>query len=168
MELPQLVFWILMVTVVPVLVFLILQVWLKKPPYRFKMIFRTPGVDAHETVYGDTLDFKHKIKNQEYEIKAERLYRYKPGIARKMLNKFRGIKETFFIVYLDQKTEPLAPVKVKVSARILKEVSESRALDKALRSEFKVPWDMKKILMVIGFLIVAVIVWVVISGDITL
>lgn len=168
MELPQLVFWILMLVIVPVLAFLILRVVLKKDPYKFKMIFRTPGVDKHFSVYGDSLDFKHKIGSDEYEIKAERLYRLKPGRARKILHKIRGIKESFVIVYQAEKTEPLAPVTVKVSSRILKEVSESRALDKALRSEFKVPWDMKKILMVIGFLVVAVIVWVVISGDVTI
>lgn len=168
MEIPVIVFWILMVIIVPVLGLLILRVVLKKPPYKFKMVFMTPGVDKHFTVYGDSLDFKHKVGDQEYEIKAERLYRFKPGRARKILHKFRGIKESFVIVYQYEKTEPLAPVTVKVSARILKEVSESRALDKALRSEFSVPWDLKKIIMVIGFLVLAVIVWVVISGEVTI
>ena len=168
MELPHLVFWILMLVIVPVLAGLILRAVLKKKPYKFKMIFRTPGVDQVVTAYGDSLDLKHKIGNMLYEIKAERLYRLKPGRVRKILNKFIGIKKSFVIVYQNGKTEALAPGTVKVSARILKEVSESRALDKALRSEFKVPWDLKKILMVVVFLVVAVIVWVVISGDVSI
>ncbi len=168
MDLPQLVFWILMGVIVPVLAFLILRAVLKKEPYKFKMSFRVPGVDKMDTVYGSSLEFKHDIDNKEYEIKAERLYRYRPGKVRKIIHKFKGIKESFFIVYQYNKTEPLAPHKFKVSSRILKEVSESRALDKALRSEFKVPWDMKKILMVIGFLVIAVVVWAVISGEISI
>ena len=168
MELPQLVFWGLMLGIIPSLSFLILRVVLKKDPYKFYMIFMTPGVDKNVIVYGDSLDFNHKIGNKTYNIKAERLYRFKPKLARKILHKFRGIKQCFIIVYQHKKTDPLAPVDVKVSARILKEVSESRALDKALRSEFSVPWDLKKILMVIGFLVIAIIVWVVISGDVSL
>ena len=168
MDLPVLVFWILVGIIVPVLLFLMLRIALKKKAYKFNMIFRTPGLDTHFTVYGDTLDFSHKVEEKEYEIKAERLYRLKPKILKKMWYKLRGIKESFIIVYLNGKTEPLAPVKVEVSARILKEVSESRALDKALRSEFAVPWDLKKILMVVGFLVIAVVIWVVISGEISL
>ena len=168
METPQLVFWVLMLIIGLALVFLILRSVLKKPPYLVKMIFMTPGVDKHETVYGDSLDFNHKIGNKTYKIKAERLYRFKPKLPRKILHKFRGIKQCFIIVYQDKKTEPLAPVDVKASARIIKEVSESRALDKALKSEFSVPWDLKKILMVIGFLVIAIIVWVVISGDVSI
>ena len=168
MELPQLVFWVLMLVIVPITVFMILRSVLKKPPYLFRMCFMTPGVDKHFTVYGDSLDFTHEIDEKKYEIKAERLYRFKPSLARKIFYKFRGIKQCFIIVYQHKKTDPLAPVDVKVSARILKEVSESRALDKALRSEFSVPWDLKKILMVIGFLVIAIIVWVVISGDVSI
>ena len=168
MELPVLIFWIVVGLMSPVLIFLILRVVLKKKPYKFKMIFRTPGLDEHFTVYGDTLDFSHKVGEKEYSIKAERLYRLKPRIHIRMWYKFRGIKKSFIIVYLDKQTDPVAPVPVEVSARILREVSESRALDKALRSEFKVPWDMKKILMVIGFLVIAVVVWTLISGEISL
>lgn len=168
MDLAYLVFWILIIFILLPLLFFILRSVLKKKPYLFKMCFMTPGVDSHFTVYGDKLDFKHKVGEKEYVIKAERLYRIKPGILRKIVYKFRGIKESFIIVYQDNQTEPLAPVKVKVSARILKEVSESRALDKALRAEFKVPWDLRKILMVIGFLVVAIIVWVLISGEVVL
>ena len=173
MELPVLIFYILVGIIVPVLLFMMLRIALKKKPYKFKMIFRTPGLDTHFTVYGDNLDFSHKIAEKEYEIKAERLYRLKPNrlkpkILTKIWFKIQGVKESFIIVYLHGKTEPLAPVNVAVSARILKEVSESRALDKALRSEFSVPWDLKKILMVVGFLVIAVVVWVLISGEVNL
>lgn len=160
---PELIFWLLMLVIVPVLIFLI---WrnLKKLPYKFDMVFMTPGINDHQNVDGEKLDFKHK----DHEIKAERLYRLKPGALRKIWFKLRGIKESFIVVFQYEQTEPIAPVEVAASARMIKVVSESRALDKALRSEFSVPWDLKKILMVIGFLVIAVVVWFLISGDVVL
>ncbi len=166
MYLPYLIFWILMLIIVPALSFMILRIVLKKPPYQFKMIFRSPGVDEHITVYGDKLDFEQEIEKKKYAIKAERLYRVKPGLWMRIFNKFRGVKESFVIIYLHNKKTALAPVTVHASARIIYEVSQSRALNKAFSSEFSVPWDLKKILMVIGFLVVAVIIYVVISGDV--
>lgn len=166
---PQNIFVILLaVFFFPFVGLIVAKRYRKKKPYKFNMIFRTPGLDTHFTVFGDCLDFSHKVAEKEYEIKAERLYRLKPKIITKIWYKLRGIKESFIIVYLHGKTEPLAPVEVEVSARILKEVSESRALDKALRSEFSVPWDLKKILMVVGFLVIAVVVWMIMSGEINL
>lgn len=160
--------WLIVILLCVIVFVMVLRRSLKKKLYKFKMVFRAPGVDKHMTIYGDDLDSTHTIDSKTYEIKAERLYRLRPRIARRLWNKFRGIKASFIIIYQHRKTNPLAPVEVKVSARILKEVSESRALDKALRSEFSVPWDLKKILMVMGFLVVAVAIWVLMSGEINI
>ncbi len=151
-----------------ILVYLILRRFFKKKAYRFEMIFMTPGIDDHHTVYDDELSFEHEVGNKTYDIKAERLYRLKPGFLGKLGDKIVGVKERFIVVYQHNETEPIAPGEIAVSARILKEVGESSALDNALRSEFNVPWDLKKILMIIGFLVIAVIVWFLISGDVTL
>ncbi len=132
------------------------------------MIFMIPGLNDHQVVDGDELDFTHKVGEKEYAVKAERLYRLKPRFLKGLWYKYKGIKTSFIVVYQHEKTDPVAPVEVAVSARILKKVSESRALDKALKSEFSAPWDLKKILMVIGFLVIAVVVWYLISGDVTL
>ena len=168
MDFPTLVLLGIVGLLSPLVVWVMLRTVFKLKSYRFKMIFMSPGINKHFTVFGDTLNFEHEDGEKEYEIKAERLYRFKPKLLKKIWYKLRGVKANFVVVYQHNKTEPVAPVNVSVSARILKEVSESRALDKALRSEFKVPWDLKKILMVIGFLVIAVVVWVVISGEISL
>lgn len=167
MTIPELVFWLVVGGFAPLLLIVVIWVNRKRTRYLFEMVFMSPGVNDHFTVYGDTLDFKHKVGETEYEIKAERLYRLKPGMLKRIWLKIRGVNQCFIVVYQDKKTEPVAPVDVKVSARILKEVSESRALDKALRSEFKVPWDLRKIILVIGFLVVAVVIWVMISGEVS-
>ena len=168
MDFPTLILWGVALIMAPVVLFVVIRVSFKKQPYQFKMIFMTPGIDDHVTEYGDKLDLTVDVNDKEYEIKAERLYRLKPKVHQRLWNKGRGIKQSFITVYQHEKTEPLAPVTVKVSSRILKEVSESRALDKALRSEFKVPWNLKTILMVIGFLVVAVVIYFVISGDVAI
>lgn len=168
MDFPTLVLLGIVGLLSPLIVLIMLRTVFKLKSYRFKMIFMNPGINKHFTVFGESLDFEHTVGEKEYEIKAERLYRFKPKLLRKTWLKLRGVKETFVVVYQHNKTDPVAPVTVSVSARILKEVSESRALDKALRSEFKVPWDLKKILMVIGFLVIAVVVWAVISGEISI
>ena len=168
MELIYLIGWSVLGVSSSILIALILRVLIEKKQYRIEMIFMTPGLNDHQEVDGNELDFKHKVGGTEYEVKAERLYRLKPGFLKGLWYKYKGIKTSFIVVYQHEKTEPVAPVAVAVSARILKKVSESRALDKALRSEFSVPWDLKKILMVIGFLVIAVVIWFLISGDVVL
>lgn len=168
MDIPNLVFMALAVVVIPILGFIILRIVLKREPYEFDMVFMKPGVNDHVMIRGSSLDFEHEIDGKKYEIKSDRLYRVKPGFPVRIWMKIRSVRERFTVVYPDTKTEPIAPVEVGVTARILKEVNESRALDKALRSEFKVPMDMKKILLIIGFLVICSIIYVLMSGEIAI
>ncbi len=159
--------WSVLGVAASILIALIIRVLIKKTKYRIEMVFMTPGLNDHQVVDGDELDFTHTVGEKKYAVKAERLYRLKPGFLKGLWCKYKGIKTSFIVVYQHNKTDPVAPVTVAVSARILKKVSESRALDKALKSEFSAPWDLKKILMVIGFLVIAIVVWYLISGDVT-
>lgn len=140
----------------------------KLESYEFMMIFMNAGVNKHELIRGNQLDFKHKIGTREIEIKSDRLYRVKSGKLRGFYMILRGIKQRFIVVYQDTKTEPISPPEVKVSANVLREVNESRALDKALRSEFSVPMDTKKILLIIGFVIVVIIAYVMVTGELAI
>ena len=137
-------------------------------PYEFEMILMNPGINKHELIRGGCLEFKHKIGDKEYEIKPDRLYRVKPRRLDKIIMRVKSVKKRFAVVYQYEKNEPIKPESVKVTAQLLKEVNESRALDKALRSEFSIPFDLKKILLVVGVLVVAVIVYVLVSAEVTL
>lgn len=149
--------------------FMVFKILFKSPGrYQFNLIFMTPGVNPHETVYNDELEFSHEFRNRTYEIKADRLYRLRPGKARKYFNRLRNVREVFTVAYLYKKTKPLGPISVNVSNRILKEVNESRALDRGMRGEFKLPMDMKKLLMVVGVIVVVIVAYILVSGDLVL
>ena len=158
----------LAVFVIPALVILIIRTFLKKEPYEFELIFMKPGINEHTKIRGSSLDFETEMNEKKYEIKADRLYRVKPGIMGKLIRWIKGITGSFIVVFQEGQSEPIVTPSVKISARILKEVHESRALGSALKSEFKVPWDMKKIMLVIGFVVIAAVVYVLVTGEIVL
>ena len=168
MDFPNLVFMALAGIVIPILGLIIARIVLKRKPYEFEMVFMRPGVNDHVMIRGSSLDFEHEINGKKYEIKSDRLYRVKPGLPVRIWMKIRSVRERFTVVYPYKKTKAISPPDVTVTARILKEVNESRALDRALRSEFKVPMDMKKILLIIGFLVICSVIYVLMSGDIAI
>lgn len=166
MDTVRLVAYVVAGVILPIMGIYLLRVAFKLEPYEFMLIFMKPGVNKHKMIRGSSLEFEHKYELDTYAIKSDRLYRSKPGKLRKIYMKVRGVQERFFVVYQDKKKEPIAPPEVKVSAEILREVNESRALDKALRSEFHVPMDLKKILLIIGFLIVVIVAYVMVTGEV--
>ena len=164
MDIAFLVFKILMVFVLIPLLLVAVRRILKKEPYEFILVFMRPGVNDHVKVGGSSLDFTHKHGKKEYEIKSDRLYRVKPRFPVRLWWRFLGVKERFLTVYRHKQTTPIEPEAIQVTARILKEVHDSRALGQAMRSEFKVPMDLKKILMIVGFLVIVAIVYVIVMG----
>ena len=151
-----------------IILFLIAGIVLKKKPYEFEMVFMRPGVNEHTMIRGASLDSEYEINGEKYEIKADRLYRVKPRFPIRIFMRLRSIKQRFIVVYSHGKKVPIEPVDVTVTARILKEVNESRALDRAMREEFKVPMDMKKILMILGVLIISAVIYVLMTGEVQL
>ena len=164
MDIGFLVFKILIVFVLLPLLIIAVRRLLKREPYEFILVFMRPGVNDHVTVSGSSLDFKHAHGNKNYEVKSDRLYRVKPRFPVRLWWWFIGVKERFTTVYRHKQTVPVEPIPVQVTSRILKEVHESRALGQAMRSEFKVPMDLKKILMIVGFLVLVAIVYVLVMG----
>lgn len=159
------IFFIACVIFAAVLLSFILIKSLRSDPYQFEVITMSPGVNHHEIISGEKLEFIHDMDGTEYEIKSERLYRVKVGPLTGLWFRLRGIKKRFIVSFQSEQTEPIAPAgELKVTARILKEVNESRALDKALRGEFSMPLDLKKILLIMGFVVVVIIAYVLVMG----
>lgn len=155
--------------VIPALGVIVLRTYLKKEPYEFEMVFMKPGIDEHTKIRGSSLEFETpEIGEKKYKIKADRLYRVKPGQIGKLVKWIKGISGSFIAVYQDGETDPIETPSVKISARILKEVQNSRALGSALKSEFKVPMDLKKILLIVGVVIIGAVVYILMSGEIAL
>jgi hypothetical protein len=141
---------------------------LKTEPYEFVLVLMNPGVNDHVIVKGPELEFSHTHDGKDYEVKSDRLYRVKVGRLTSLWFYLRGIKKRFLIVFQHEKSKPVTAQTVKVSTRVLKKVNESRALGKALRSQFAVPMDLKKILMIIGFLVIVVIAYVIVTGEVVI
>lgn len=138
-------------------------------PYQFDVITMKPGVNKHERVTGSQLEFTHTDDTTDYKIKSERLYRVKVGKFTGLLFRMRGIRQRFLVGYQHNQTDPIAPPdEIKVSARVLKEVNESRALDRALAGEFNLPMDPKKILILMGFVVIVAIAYLMITGGIVI
>lgn len=136
--------------------------------YQFEIVFMRPGVNDHIFVRGDSLDFEHEHDSKKFNITSDRLYRVKPGIFTRFMFKLKGINQRFIVSFQKDKKTPISPQSVKVSSRILNEVKSSRALDKALRGEFAVPMDLKKLIIIMEFIALVAVVYVLMTGQVTI
>lgn len=137
-----------------------------KKIYQFELIFMRAGVNDHVFVRGSELSFKHEYNAKEYDIASDRLYRVKPQIFTRFSFMLKGIKKRFIVVFQKGKKTPIKPIEVSVSSRVLNEVRKSRAIDKALKSEFAIPMDLKKIIIILGFIVVVIVSYLVVTGQV--
>ncbi len=149
----------------------ILRYVLRDDPYRFEIVLMKPGVNQHFELKGKSLnfDFRYDDKGEAktFNVKSDRLYRIKLGWRARLKYWFRGRQALFWVQFREGSDEPVNLPKYEVSARILHEVNESRALDKAMDSEFKVPWDLKKFVIVFGVIVIGAIVYLYMTGQVT-
>lgn len=149
------------------LIYLIWRVTVKKV-YQFELIFMRAGVNDHIFLRESRLSFTHEYNAKEYKITSDRLYRVKPPIFTRLIFKLKGIKQRFIVIFQKGKKTPIKPIEVSVSSRVLDEVRKSRALDRALRSEFALPMDLKKIIIILGFVVVVIISYLVVTGQVVI
>lgn len=164
MDAGYLLFLCLVIGIPSIILILVLKKNMKREAYEFVLVFMRPGVNDHVLIRGSKLDFIFEHDKKKYQIKSDRLYRVKPPRPLRLWWRFIGVKERFLSVYPHGEKEPIGPTQVKVTTRILKQVNDSRALNKAMSSEFKVPWDLKKILMIVGFVVIVAVVYVLVMG----
>ena len=136
--------------------------------YQFELIFMKPGVNHHEMIREDKLSFNHEHEKKEFKITSERLYRVKPPIMKRIQFKLVGINQRFIVVFQYGKTDPIQSVNINVSSRILSEVKDSRALFKALKNEFSIPMDLKRIVIIIGGIMIVALVYLVATGQVVI
>lgn len=162
--------WIIRILILAVCGFLIYLIWRVrvKKPYQFEIIFMKSGFNDHVFIRGDSLDFTHDHDSKKYTIKSDRLYRVKPSIAMRVYFKLVGISQGFLIVFQKGKKIPVSPADVKISSRVLNEVKESRALDKALKNEFHVQMDLKRIIIILGVVILGIVIYLVATGQVVI
>lgn len=151
-----------------ILVILIIRLWSLKGRYVFDLVQMMPGVNKYTRVKSDKLEFKHKIGDMELEIESDRLYRVKSPLHEKIIFWIRGISNKFLVIYRKGKNKPVKFETSKVSARTMKIIEESRALEAAMKDEFSIPWDMKKFIIVLGALIIISVTYLVMTGQVVI
>jgi len=151
-----------------ILVYLLLKVTSRGDQYQFELVFMEAGVNKHIFTRKNDLNFEYENDSDTYQIKSDRLYRVKPGILGRLIYKLKGINQGFIVIFQKEKKAPVAPVDVKITSNVLGEVRDSRALSKAFKAEFSVPMDLKKLLIIMAFVVVGVLVFLVMTGQVVI
>lgn len=151
-----------------VILYFILKVLSMGEKYQFELVFMDAGVNKHIFTRKNELNFEHKNNSKTYQIKSDRLYRVKPGIMGRLIYKLKGINQGFIVIFQKGKESPVAPVDVKITSNVLGEVRDSRALSKAFKAEFSVPMDLKKILIIMALVVIAVLAFLVMTGQVVI
>ena len=151
-----------------IILYFLLKIMSRGAQYQFELVFMEAGVNKHIFTRKNELSFEYKNNSKKYQIKSDRLYRVKPGITRRLIYKLKGIKQGFIVIFQKGKESPVIPVDVKITSNVLGEVRDSRALSKAFKSEFSVPMDLKKILIIMAFVVIAVIAFLVMTGQVVI
>lgn len=140
-----------------------------KRKYEFEIIILKDGVNSHSKHTGDSMTHSHEgPDDQTYELKAENLYRIKPGIIQRIRYKFRGINAGFIIPFHESDESPISYRVPAFSARVIKTVHESRALSSALKDEFAKALDIKTFFMYFLLMAGAIVVFLVMTGQVVI
>ena len=102
-----------------------------------------------------------------HRIKPENLYRVKPTIGDRLRYKLKRITSGFIVVFRTDTSTPISYESPEYSARVLRTISESRALKTALKDEFAKAMDTKTLFMYFLLIAGAVVVYLFMTGQLS-
>lgn len=102
-----------------------------------------------------------------HRIKPENLYRVKPTMLDRLRYKLKGIASGFIVVFKTDTSTPITYEAPEYSARVLRTISESRALKTALKDEFAKAMDTKTLFMYFLLIAGAVVVYLFMTGQLS-
>lgn len=137
----------------------------KNRKYEFRVCIMKDGMNVWDIILKDALSWKY---SDSYEIEPNCLYELEmtPGLRIKQWAK--RIKNSFIVVFRDGTSDGIVYDDPERSAYTLKVVEESKALGLALKEEFKKAMSMKRIFILIVLVIVIGVVWMVVTGKVTI
>lgn len=140
----------------------------KKRKYAFTVIILGP-VNKHYNYVKDSMAHIHEIlgRTESINVKPKDLYRLKAGLLTRLRYKIRGIDSGFLAVFGEGSEEPISYDAPKYSARVLKEISESRALKTALKDEFAKAMDTKALFMYFLLIAGAIVIYLFMTGQLS-
>lgn len=141
----------------------------KKRKYAFTAIVLGP-VNSHIDYTETSMTHTRKVTGivDPIEVKPADLYRMKPDIFTRIKYKLTGIDSGFLVVFKKDSKTPVAYENPEYSARVLRTVSDSRALRTALKDEFTKAMDAKTLFMYFLLVAGAIVAYVIITGQVSL
>jgi hypothetical protein len=103
-----------------------------------------------------------------YDINPTVLYELAPSLFQKLGMVWDRVDTLFLVVFNEGKNEPVNYQAPKRSAYVLKTIQESQALSKAFKKEFAGEFSVKKMFIYAVILIVGILAYMIISGQLVI
>jgi hypothetical protein len=139
--------------------------WIKTTGYDMSFTFTDPSPPPASTPMAGLFD---GAPTDSYDIDPTVLYELDPNWAQKIGMLLGGISTSFIVVFNEGNRAPVPYVAPKRSAYVLKTIEESTALSKALREEFAGEFSVKKMFMYLVIIIVGVLAYMILTGQINM
>jgi len=133
--------------------------------YEFRICIMKDGVNIWKIEKGDSLTWKH---SDSYQIEPNCLYELEMNPILGIKHWAKKIKNSFIVVFREDKPKGIVYEEPERSAYTLKVVEESKALGMALREEFKQAMSFKRLFMLVVLAIVIGVVYMVVTGQVTI
>jgi len=115
------------------------------------------------------MEHAHTLPNNKtINVRKANLYRLDPDFKTRIRYKIRGIDSGFLVVFKSDDDDPIEYISPKYSAKVLKTINESQALKTALKDEFARAMDAKTVFMYFLLIAGALVVYLFITGQVTL
>jgi len=132
--------------------------------YEFNICIMKDGVNSWETKTKDTLTWTY---SDSYEIEPNCLY-LKEAFGLRFKHWAKKIKSSFIVIFREGNPQGVVFIEPDRSAYTLKVVEESKALSLALKEEFKKAMDSKRIFLLVVLAIVIGVVYMVLTGQVSI
>ena len=137
----------------------------KNRKYEFRICLMKDGVNIWDIVKKDSLEWKYA---DSYEIEPNCLYELEMNPALRIRQWAKRIKNSFIVIFKKDKNQGIVYEEPERSAYTLKVVEESKALGLALKEEFKQAMSPKRLFILIVLAIVIGVVYMVVTGQVSI
>jgi len=133
--------------------------------FEFRVCIMKEGVNTWETMLSNSLTWKY---SDSYEVEPKCLYELERNPGLRISQWFERIKNSFIVIFKEDNPQGVVFTDPDRSAYTLKVVQESRALGMALKEEFKQVMSFKRIFILVILAIVIGVVYMVVTGQLSI
>jgi len=137
----------------------------KNRKYEFRICIMKEGVNVWDIILGDSLAWEYA---DSYQIEPNCLYEREMNPGLRIKHWAKRIKNSFIVVFREDNPQGIVYEEPERSAYTLKVVEESKALGLALKEEFKQAMSVKKIFLLVVLAIVIGVVYMVVTGQVSI